>query len=511
MSDFTPALDALGSTLIRPAVPAVPRARRSVANVAASDPATAAALASAASPPVAPPATGDGISPIMRDLFSQLSPAMATMSAMVKDGADAGAFDDTDKMNAWLVAAQAAAAKAPSVYELQAKQALTDSKASQALSDYERANPTPRPQLLTAQQYPQLQLPEVPTNVQPRPNGVASLGAGIAGLIAPQYAGRFASEALSGAIAATARENDLRKQQYQLNLQQSLLKHQDEIRQADAQAEVDAQNARANNTYTAAQHSDNLKAAVDSLNAAKLSGEAGNLSAYAQQDTAAKQLQIKADQLGTELKSAQQDAKDKRDAAIRASSVITGLADHMLTIQGRSDALKQQAAKQAQDQQNTEADRAQKQQQIDRQGAHDKAQEDIQRSHLSIEDKNSALRALEIQYTHQDRQDALKQKNSAEGRASVMHHETPEELSAKTDMEYLKGLAQAAMKTANANPQNDDLKRAGIAAQAEYNKARKNYQDIGNAARDADRHRLPGMPAAPPAQYRFNPATGQVE
>lgn len=470
------------------------RTRRSIDNVAASDPAGAADLQAQQAP--ASPDLGDGssISPALKAIYAMLGPATGTMASMVQDGADAGAFDTTDKFNAWLTAKTEAAKKAPSIYELQAQNALTDSKAAQALADYERANPTPKPSLLTAQQYPGVELPEVPTNVQSRPNGIASLGAGIAGLIAPQFAGRFAAEALQGAITANARENAVRQQQYQLKLQQSLLRHQDDIRQADAQAEVDAQNARTKNTFTAQEHSDNLKAAVDSLNAAKLRGEAGNLQAYGQQDREAKALDAQAEVLHADLQASIADAKDKQERALRAANGLSSLTEHMLTIQARQDALKQSAAKQAADQADKAEGRALQQKQINRQEAHDKATEDIQRSHLTIEQKNSALRALEIQYQHEDKGLDRQQRATSEGRQGTMLHETPQMKAAWTDIDLHKKDLQEAKKNYASSPGADTLKKRDDALIA-YNRARQIYMDLGNKARaDIDAHRLPGMP-----------------
>lgn len=441
------------------------------------------------------------LSPALQSIFSSLTPAIGTLSAIVAQGADAGKFDSTQSLTKYMAALEEAAKKAPSVYELQAKNTLQESKAAGAMAEFEKANPLQSPQMLTAPQYAPLQLPGVPNDVQPRPNRIASLGAGIAGLFAPRAAGRFASEALSGAIAATDRENAARKQKYQLDLQQSLLKHTEAVRQSDAQAEIDAQNNKLTNAFSAEQHGEKLKSAFDTFNAAKLKGEAGNLELFAKGDVEAKALKLKADQLGLQLEAAEKDAKDKRDAAIRAAGSLGQVAEHFATLQQHYEALDETKKKDAA----AAADKAEqtkiRQANEARQERHDQEAEAIQRSRMSIEEKNSALRALEINNAHQDRLRGQDLKGQSD-RSSNMHHKGPLELSADEDMRVTGAIYEAARKAYVNNPEGTGLKEASQDAERRYNRARENATKVGDAAiaaektdRKKGRVGLPGMPS----------------
>src|ERR1700733_11366135 len=167
-------------------------------------------------PPVsAAPITG-GMSPA--DLLNNL----------ITTGLQHGAYDSSKDFEQYLQKLQEAS-QATSPLELQAQQLTEQAKAARGYADYSQANPVPPPQQFTAPDRVPLVLPGVPKNVQPSPNPIASLGAGIAGLFAPRAAGLFGAEALSGAITATNRLNAANAEKYKFDLEQSLLRHQDEV------------------------------------------------------------------------------------------------------------------------------------------------------------------------------------------------------------------------------------------------------------------------------------------
>lgn len=250
------------------------RTRRSIDNVAQSDPQGGADLQAQQMQqpaPTAPPAlagSSTNLNPldVMNDLFVRLHDKVK--------GGDIKAIDDE------IASLNKTASSGPSPLSLQMNNLLTQARSANSLADWLKNNPQAAPELQHAQNVSPLQLPEVPQNVQPTANPIASLGAGIAGLFAPRSAGAFGAAALQGAITATDKLNAAKRQQYQFDLQQSLLKHEDDVRRADAQARIEAQNAAVKNAYSADQHADNMKQAVLRSDASQKEGSAGNLKAF---------------------------------------------------------------------------------------------------------------------------------------------------------------------------------------------------------------------------------------
>lgn len=229
------------------------------------------------------------------DLMNEIT---AYLGDKIQGGDVKSLYTEIDRLND-------VAAKGPSPLSLQVKDMLTQAKSANDLADFMKNNPQAVPELQHAQNVNPLQLPEVPQYVQPTANPVASLGAGIAGLFAPRAAGAFGAAALQGAITANDKLNAAKKQQYQLEFQQSLVKHEDDVRAADAQARIDAQNAAVKNAYSAEEHADNMKQAVLRADASQKEGSAGNLKDFITGSAAADAAKAQRDQLTERVKQAE--------------------------------------------------------------------------------------------------------------------------------------------------------------------------------------------------------------
>lgn len=433
-------------------------------------------------PPGAPPQQAAP----QADAPNSLDFAHSILAMVNKKALQDGSYDSTEDFNKLQQALlKASAAKSP--YELQADNALLQATEENKLADYMKNNPLAPPEQYKAPDSVGLSLPGVPTNVQPHPNGIASLGAGIAGLFAPRAAGRFGAEALSGAIQAAQRENAARREKYQFELQQSLVKHQDAVREADAKARVEAQNTALKNTYSAEQHNDNLKTAVERMNAAVKSGEAGNLRKFIEGDKEAQQSKGQAQFLEQKIKTSSEQAKEALDRAARSAE-----------LQLKIDEQKQIAAQRAQERadvlaENVRKDKAAEQQRKDTEAENirkDRAAERDRQDRIGMENARLSEERRYHDIEHGDRlrgQDLTYQEKQNSSRGSVMHHETPEEYAAKIDIKPHETEMNEARKALAAKPDSKPLQIAYRNAQIGYNRARQNYMDLSNKAREKDR------------------------
>lgn len=440
---------------------------------------------SVASPvdPVASPAVA-GQPSSARDVMNNL---MVLLADKVKGG-DVKSIDDA------MALLNKVASSGPSPLTLQANNMLSQAKSANSLADFMKNNPQAAPELQAAQPTPGLSLPEVPQYVQPTANPIASLGAGIAGLFAPRAAGAFGAAALQGAITANDKLNAAKRQQYQFELQQSVLKHEDDVRRADAQARIDAQNAAVKNAYSAEQHADNLKEAVERSNASQLEGQAGNLQAFIAGSGPADAAKAKIAQLVEARKQASQEQIQayKTLADVSSSVAQTDLEDQKLRQSGAQFQQSQQAASQkaAQEMQRYDADR--------------KSREDIARQRANIDvqlgNQSNATALLRITTEHNDNVARLKQQAIDNGQP-LKDPKTYETMAAQQTMDNAAARLKLAEKELNApslgnpnsvgsNASNDDKQAAVHKRQLEVDYAQKQYDiatqqflEAGRAAR----------------------------
>lgn len=448
-----------------------------------------------------------------RDVMKNL---MILLSQKVKGG-------DVKAIDAEIENLNKVASSGPSPLALQADNYLTQAKAATSLADFMKSNPIAPPELQQAQNVSPLSLPEVPQNVQPSANPVASLGAGIAGLFAPRSAGAFGAAALQGAITANDKLNAAKRQQYQFDLQQSLVKHEDDVRRADAQARIDAQNAAVKNAYSAEEHADNLKQAVERSNASQLEGQAGNLKAFIAGSGPADAAKAKLAQLEEARKQATQEQIQayKTLADVSSSVAQTDIEDRRLMQSASQFQQSQQAAQQktVQEMMRYDADR--------------QSREKIAGDRAALDDKmnlrTDATARYRIITDHNDRVAKMKQDDVNNGQP-MKDPKTYETMAAQQTMEAAQQRLKDAQKELNApsinNPnfkvkyENTDEERAYThARQKEVDYAQKQFEiardEFLKAGADARKRTgqvgLPGMPTTAPTQYRFNPATGRAE
>lgn len=441
----------------------------------------------------------------------------ALLDQIIQMGNKQGAYDSTADFEKYLKLLQTAGtAKSPQ--ELQAEQLTAQATYEHNTADYEKNNPLAPPSYLKSPEYSELKLPGVPENVQPHPNGIASLGAGIAGLFARRAAGRFGAEALSGAIQAAARENDARKQKYQFELQQSLLKHQEEVRRTDAQARIDASNNAMKNAFTVDQHTEQMKGAIEGMHANMLDAEAGSLKKFVEGNKEAEQAKAQASVLDQMIEAKQKQSKEALDRSAKAAEMLARLdeqksiADERAKTAADAEAERVRHAKETEAQAKANAAEKAKQDQI---SEHDRLFRESMEQNRLREEHDYHQSELGVRIRGQDLET---QRSENSSRGATMHHKTAEESMAETDVGKLKTRAEAAWKRYDASP-NPQLKREAQSLDATYNKARQNYIDIYNRNDEANSYTDPAtgrlkrkLPTAPgAATMRYNPATGQVE
>jgi hypothetical protein len=441
--------------------------------------------------------------------------ARGMLSQIIQGGLKKGAYDSSADFTKYMGLLDAAS-KTTSPEELQAQQMLEQSKGLRAQADFEDANPSAPPKLNSAPQYGQLNLPEVPTNVQPHPNAIASLGAGIAGLFAPRAAGGFGAAALSGAIAAAGRETQARQQKYRFDLEQSLLKHQDDARRVDAQARVDSQNNALTNAYTAVQHSENMKKGVERLNASVIEGEAGNLRKFVEGNAPAERAKAQAGALREHIKDAENQSQVEMQRITRAAEMLSRLDEQ--------DIINQRL--------NTEkaAERVRKQEE-DKQKAQTAANSLAQRKLFQQQTINERHQATA--FAHEDRQARIAELEMAARargeRVGTMEHPSFEMTAIKEDMDASRqALTQANKELLNPGTNNphpgtgiDDVmarREDVMAAKSQLKAAQADYNRAGRAARAARATSVMPVRAGGKLRdkdtgktYKFNPATGAFQ
>ncbi len=492
------------------------RTRRSIDNVAASDPQGAADLQAQQMQQAnaVPPAAPEVVNPSQVTARDTMKNLMLFLADKVKGG-------DVRAIDAAMADLNKAAASGPSPLALQADNYATQAKAATSLADWMAQNPQAAPQLQTVQSVPGLSLPGVPDNVQPTANPIASLGAGIAGLFAPRAAGAFGAAALQGAITASDKLNAAKRQQYQFDLQQSLLKHEDDVRRADAQARIDAQNAAVKNAYSAEQHADNLKQAVQRADASQLTGQAGNLKAFIEGSGPADAAKAKLAQL-------EQARKEATQEQIQAYKTLADVSSSVSQADIEDRRLAQSAA---QFQQGQQAKQAQLTQEMQRYEADRNSREKIanQRAALDLKLGNmtDATARYRIATDHNDRVSRLIQEDKNSGNV-MKDPKTYETMAAQQTMEAAQQRLKDAQQQLNApsmnNPNYNPAKASDPAytharqkevdyAQKQFEIARDEFLKAGAEARKVQAKQtgsgtgLPGVTKT----YRFNPATGQVE
>jgi len=460
-----------------------------------------------------PPAGGGQSSPL-----SSLSSAQDYINEAVKDSLPLARHSSSAQLLEYFDAAQKAANRI-SPEELKANELHEQYVSMNKLAEYEAAHPLPAPELATFREVGSLQLPEVPSDVKPHPNAIASFGAGIAGLFAPVAAGRFGASALAGAIDAAGRETAARKQKYQFDLQQSLLKHEEEVRRVDAEAQVESENNRVRNQFSVADHAQRLEASRDQYEAERIKGTAGDLRAYVLGNHDADVAAARAAALKEQIEILAKEAQGARDTLLRAGTLQASLDKEQrlaADAKAKMDLEKGKAAQTAKFQTATIEQR--KQAEADRIA--------MEASRFAMEDAHfkttTGLRQQEIGLAHQDRirgQDLSFAKGTAGG---LMHHQTPEEKDTENDLheaqkylDYAKRQLQSpsvtnpnyvAPTTTNAEEQRaallrrrDDVARAA----ADVEKAKKYHQQAIEASRKAESERrridpkLPYFPGSP--------------
>jgi hypothetical protein len=475
-----------------------------------------------------PPPAGVAPQPAQFPAENSLDFAHSILAMVNKKALQDGSYDSTEDFNK-LQQALLKASTAKSPYELQADNALLQATEENKLADWMKNNPLAPPEQYKAAESVPLSLPGVPTNVQPHPNGLASFGAGIAGLFAPRAAGRFGAEALSGAIQAAQRENAAKREKYQFDLQQSLVKHQDAVREADAKARVEAQNTALKNTYSAEQHNDNLKTAVERMNAAVKSGEAGNLRKFIEGNRPAEEAKAQAQFLEQKIKTSSEQAKEALDRAAKAAELQLKIQEQQDIATNRE---KDRLAAQAETDRKNREDERIRNENLLRQQKEDKERDRDRTFREGMENRRLGIESGHLSETERhDR--AMEDRAASSARGGTMYHKGPLEISAEKDMNYNATLAQKARAAADAvSPDNDTAKaqaeRKALAAEARYNKSRENLINVtAQEHNDEDmrrgtdskfftdpttgrlKRRLPTAPGT--ATMRYNPQTGQVE
>lgn len=438
----------------------------------------------------AAPASGLPIS--ARDTLKNLLIHLADKA----DGGEIKSIDDEmEKLN------KAASDPAANPLNLQAQQMLTQAKQANSLADFMKNNPQAAPELQHAQNVPGLSLPGVPQYVQPTANPVASLGAGIAGLFAPRAAGAFGAAALQGAITATDKLNAAKRQEYQFQLQQSLVKHEDDVRRADAQARIDAQNAAVKNAYSAEEHADNLKQAVERSNASQLEGQAGNLKAFIAGSAPAEAAQARLKQLADKRKQAEQ-------VQIQATKSVVDLGTTVAQLQQEDDKLNQNAD---QYRQTREAAQQKLQADLNQRIADRDSREKIANNRNVLDAKLGAMTDDRIRYgynlEHSDRVAKLEQ--DAINSGSVLKDpKTYETMAAQAMMDTAAQRLKDAQQQLNApsinnpnfNPRKADdpgmtnkRQKEVEYAQRQFDMARQQFLETGAAARTRVQQELQGV------------------
>jgi len=408
-----------------------------------------------------PPQTGLPQNQVPAGSSPPVSPANVSpadlLNSLITTGLQHGAYDSSKDFEQYLQKLQQAS-QATSPLELQAQQLTEQAKAARGYADYSQANPLPPPTPFTAPDRAPLVLPGVPQNAQPSPNPIASLGAGIAGLFAPAAAGLFGAEALSGAITATNRLNAANNEKYKFDLEQSLLKHQDDVAREDAQAKVKAQNTALTNAYTAEQHSANLEAAKARFEAETLDGKAGALRPFIDGDRKAKLAEAKGKAIQEEIGAAQEEEKTRVQVLERAGSLVAQM-----------ESIKAREAKEARDsadrQDKAEADRKEKAREFD---SREKENEYYHRESIKAREQI----AHDSDFT---RIEAAHIRANASGSRAGMHHKNPDEELAMSDV--TKTRQESTMQWRHV----DDLKKAGLDARGAYEDAQMAQQAYENA------------------------------
>lgn len=438
-----------------------------------------------------------GLDPGMTPQFNPVSPA-DLLNKLLTTGLQHGAYDSSKDFEAYLQKLQEAS-QATSPLELQAQQLTEQAKAARGYADYSQANPLPPPQQFTSPERSPLQLPGVPQNAQPSPNPIASLGAGLAGLFAPAAAGMFGAEALSGAITATNRLNAANNEKYKFDLEQSLLKHQDDVAREDAQAKVKAQNTALTNAYTAEQHSANLEAAKARFEAAQLDGEAGNVKKFVEGNKPAELAKAQGEAIREKIDVLTKQSENEMNRITRAAELLVHN-DELLSLErDRQD--------------KAEADRKEKAREFD---SREKENEYYHRESIKAREKI----AHDSDFT---RLQAAHIRANESGRAGTMHHKNPEEESAWQDVQKTSREATHQWNRVTAPATNDpDIdnprKRYQDATEAQqaYENAKTAYKQVNAADPSWNRvgpatvtgvKSLPGTKGG--KHYSFDPATGQ--
>jgi hypothetical protein len=123
---------------------------------------------------------------------------------------------------------------------------------------------------------PRLSLPQAPHYQQASigdVNPMASVGAAIAGLIAPAYAGELTAAALHGAIQKVDRKNALVDREYDQAFQRQVALNREQIRRAEDQARIDHENKQVKYENAREVFADTMRRAKDAGNRYTVEGE----------------------------------------------------------------------------------------------------------------------------------------------------------------------------------------------------------------------------------------------
>lgn len=131
---------------------------------------------------------------------------------------------------------------APTQSDYAAAQARARSTGAGELAQRLQGIPVAQPGLATMPDVPALSLPQPPQRQTPQANPLASVAAGILGLVSPINAGEFGAEALHGALQANQRQYEDALTRYQQDYQRTYAEHEDTLKRAEMQQRVDAEN-----------------------------------------------------------------------------------------------------------------------------------------------------------------------------------------------------------------------------------------------------------------------------
>lgn len=302
---------------------------------------------------------------------------------------------------------------------------------------------------------PPLVLPNAPTPTQPHANGLATLAAGILGIVDPQAAGQFMSSALDGSIEANERQKADNQRLFENQTRIAQAKHLDDIQRADRKLEIDRLNKEGQARYSIEEFQRKLESAQRASQEGELREEADVRTKFEKETAPARVAAIEAEGL-----------KEKLDRELKQSEALTRsvgtLSENAARIEEREAAAKEAAAGRAAAlKEKTEHDKTV----AAERERHDKAIEQ-ERHQRDVDYKAIQTEANNIRRAH------------GGGRGGSMIHETPEERHARIEFESNQRIYEFAQKQSMAPSAGDTANQAGRneAAQSALEAVRGSYE-----------------------------------